>query len=426
MLRTSCALLVLATATGTATPAPPSPDPQTLDVPMDQLSRARELVRQLGSEQFAERERAEEELSKMGRLARAALLEAVNDDPDAEIRTRCQTLLPRANTLEMKARLEVFLADADGKYEHNLPGWNEFSSLVRDEWTFLGHPIWTDKSLDKAARKVFADLISTQANRYVMLAVGSRDTDLGQLVSARRQELYSLKYPRVMVVGGVVRQPTVRRDPTVADIATLLFAESYAPRAGSTRTNSISVLISSSGFTAAAARGDDTARVYKAIAAAWLESRQDVMDMYYAMNIASNLGLSDQGCRLAARLFESKGAISSYRGMAAATLARLGNKTHLPLLEKAMTDTAVVYTVRKAVAGKPVNEWETHEIQVRDVALAVSVILAGQKIDDYGFIDQYRTNGINGVSYSHTRHYLTEDRRQAAFDKWKAWREKNP
>ena len=86
-----------------------SPDPKTLTVPAQELSKARELVHQLGSEQFADREKAELELAKMGRLARPALLEGVNTDPNPEVRSRCSDLLPKATALDLKARIEVFL-----------------------------------------------------------------------------------------------------------------------------------------------------------------------------------------------------------------------------------------------------------------------------------------------------------------------------
>lgn len=429
MLRTCAVLAVLIVPAGRAFGAAPSasPDPKSLVVPDQVLSKARDLVQQLGSEEFAEREVAEKTLEQMGRVARAALLEGANADPSPEVRTRCQTLLPRATTLEMKARIEVFLADAEGRFEHDLPGWHELRSLVRNEWAVLGHPVWSDRSLDKAARAVFAEFIAGPANRHVMMAVGGNG-DLAAVASARRQELYAQRNPRPVIVGGRVTYPN-RKDITLADVATLLLAEALTGgKSSAPRNSSMSILISSSGFTAAVQGDTDAARVYRAVAAAWFDTRTDVMDMYYATTIAGNLGMTDHGCRVAVRLLESKGAAVAYRGMAAANLARLGNKTHVPLLEKLMADNAVLTTVRKNVPGKPVNEWPTFEIQLRDVALAVSLILSGQKPEDYGFVDQFKANGNAGVgvAYSYTRLYLPEGDRKAAFDKWKEWRAKNP
>lgn len=428
MIRTCSVAAALIWLAGPAVAAAPdvSPDPKSLTVPEDVLSKARELVQQLGSEQFAEREEAELALVKLGRAARAALLAGANTDPNAEVRNRCQTLLPKATSLEMRARIEVFLADTEGKFDHDLPGWNELRSLARNEWALFGYHVWSDRSLDKAARVVFAELITTPANRFVMMAVGGQG-DLAAVASTRRQELYSLAYPRAVVVNGMVTYPG-RKQPTLADITALLLAEAQSDgKSAAPRNSSITSLVNVSGFNAAVQGAGDTARVYRAIAASWVDTRRDPMDMYYAMTIAQTLGLNDASVRVAVRLFESKGAVVSYRGMAAARLAQLGTKEHLPLLEKAMADNTVIVTLRRQVVKKDgKSEVVATEIQIRDVALAVSLILSGQKPEDYGFIDQHRASGVTGTSFSYTRFYLPDEDRKAAFEKWKEWRGKNP
>jgi hypothetical protein len=425
MFRSLLALPLLLATTGLTVAASVSPDPKTLVIPKQELSKARELVQQLGSEQFNEREEAERELAKMGRAARAALLEGVNNDPSQEVRSRCESLLPKATSLEMKARLEVFLADSEGKYEHDLPGWNQFRAKTRSEWTMLGHT-WANRSLDKASRAVFADLLSTPINRQIVMAAGGSDSELGMIVAGRRQELYNQKYGRTMLVGGgfVTTNAAARREPTTEDIAALLFAESLAPAKVVPRAVSISVLITSSGFMNANRTTDEKGKVYQAILIAWLESRQDPMDMYYAMNIASQAGLSEHALRLAIRLFEGKGVVQSYRGMAAAMIARLGNRNHIPLLENALADTAVLTTLRRSIVKDGKQELVTFDIQMRDVALCVSILLAGENPKDYGFSDLYEANG-NGIAYSYTRYYFPDDKekREAAFAKWKAARE---
>ena len=168
-----------------------SPDPKSLEIPADELSRARELVQQLGSDQYATREKAEQELARMGRLARPVLLEAANTDPNQEVRARCSSLLPKATALDLKARIDVFLADAEGKYEHDLPGWHQFRGVLREEWSLFGFDVWSDRSLDKPARAVFAEIIASPDNRQIMMAAGGSKTELASIASARRQELYA-------------------------------------------------------------------------------------------------------------------------------------------------------------------------------------------------------------------------------------------
>ena len=120
----ACAAAVAAPAFGA------SPDPKDLGVSPVDLSKARELVRRLGSEVYREREEVQADLAKMGRLARQAVAEGAATDADPEVRLRCARLLPKANSDDLKARIDTFLADADGKYEHSLPGWNQFRKTV--------------------------------------------------------------------------------------------------------------------------------------------------------------------------------------------------------------------------------------------------------------------------------------------------------
>src|SRR6478735_7468077 len=124
MIRLVAALLLVAGLASalSARPAGTSPDPKDLAIPANEIARARELIKRLGSEVYKEREEAQAELAKMGRLARSVLAEAATSDSDPEVRYRCARLLPKAGADELRARLETFLADTTNKYEHDLPG----------------------------------------------------------------------------------------------------------------------------------------------------------------------------------------------------------------------------------------------------------------------------------------------------------------
>ena len=119
MLRSCFAFLLSVGLAGAATAA--SPDPKSLTIPAEELAAQRELVQQLGSEQFAEREKAEDELAKMGRSARSALVEGGEHRPEPGSSCAVFLATARAISLDIKARLDVFLADTDGKFEHDLP-----------------------------------------------------------------------------------------------------------------------------------------------------------------------------------------------------------------------------------------------------------------------------------------------------------------
>src|SRR5262249_39751894 len=148
------------------------------------------------------------------------------------------------------------------------------------------------------------------------------------------------------------------------------------------RRGSVSTLLVSAGFTSAANGKDEKSKVYRAIAAAWLDSRNEPREMYQAMSAAWSLDLNDQACGLSARLLTMPGVTSMYRSRAASNLVSYGNKKHIPMLEKAFTNTGVVASVRAPTAPADDPDAETYDIQLRDIALGISIVLSGQKLAD--------------------------------------------
>src|SRR5689334_12572253 len=104
----------LALFAGAAAAAPPAPV-----VPADP-KLAHDLVRQLGSQRYRDREKAAAELVRMGRAAKPALVEG-KKNPDPEVQTRCDQLLPQALALDLAFRVDRFLTDTEGKLQHDLP-----------------------------------------------------------------------------------------------------------------------------------------------------------------------------------------------------------------------------------------------------------------------------------------------------------------
>ena len=409
MWRLGFGLVALIVAVGPVAAA--SPNPNDLIVPPAEQARARELVRKLGSEVYDTREAAHGELAKMGRLAFPSLMEGINATPSSEAGFRCRELLPQACAADLQARIDTFLADTEGKYDHDLPGWNQFRKVTGNS---------------KAARTAFTELLGEAENRDILLAVGGPANDLDTIVAARKQEIYNWRIGRIpgRPIGagvGPVGGPASRREPTVADVVTLLFAESQVPSKNVPRGIVALSIFTTPTVVAAISDGSEKGRVYKALAAHWIETREDPASLYQGMNFATTLGLNDQAIGAAAKLVANTGGATSYRLYAVMTLARLEAKQHLPVVEALLTDeTQPGARVVRFVGGQQVN----HEAQVRDVALAAALLLTGQEPTDYGFTTQYGDSGPN--KYNYMNWILAADRRAAAFEKWKAWRADHP
>lgn len=212
MTRLWAAALAAGLAAGAVRAADP---PAGLAVPPEQLSKARELVRALGNPAYETREAATAELGKMGRAARAALLDAVATSPDYEVRARAARLLPRAEAADLQARIDAFVADADGKFRHDLPGWESFKEHV---------------GADKQSRALFAEMLKTADNREVLAAMAASRREGGAALGHRRMALYLAQNPGAFggFRVGTMPQP---KPPGLADIATVLFAEGAIPSA---------------------------------------------------------------------------------------------------------------------------------------------------------------------------------------------------
>jgi hypothetical protein len=417
MLRASFAFALLvgfvasAAAADAAPPTKPSPDPKSLVVTPEELSKAKELVQKLGNEAFVERESAERDLASMGRLARAALLEGVNLDPDPEIRARCRTLLPKATAEEMKARLDSFLADTEGKYEHDLPGWHQLRATVRGEWKMFGWTYTVRPNADKAARELFIEFMKAPGGRQVLAAVSGTPEDLGAVVATRKTEIYQAMYPRIAGV--------TPRVPTPYEVGVVVFAESqvhsrYVPRA-----IALSTSITRSNLQSMVNGTDGKAVAMRAVMNAWFDSRTDAAELYAAYTLANNMQNHDASGRLAGRIMSTPGVQGFYKGQVLTTMVRQKATDQLPNIEKAFTDTTVLTTTIKVVNGMQVRQ----TIEVRDAALAAALVMTGQEPGDYGFESFPKNTGVN-FSYAWAR--IPEDKRKEAFEKWKTWREKNP
>jgi hypothetical protein len=395
MVRPSLLLAVFA-FTATAGSAV-SPDPKDLVISAAEISRARELVAKLGSEDYDEREEAQENLAKMGRLAMPALVDGMNTIPSPEVRFRCQALLPKAAHEDLQARLATFLEDADGKYEHDLAGWNEFRKVV-------GNSI-------AASRSTFVELLKDPPNRALVLAVSGTPSELGSLVAGRKQEIYQQRFPR--------KPNAVRKEQSVPDVIALMFAESHVESKQVPRIISNATVYNMPGLAQAISDGSAKAAVYRAVVGHWIETRDEASSMYTAMNQATTLGLKKQGNTVAAKLVRFKGGIVNYRLYAAFALARNGAKDHLADLEAVVADEAAL-GMPLAVNGVV----QVNQIQMRDMALVAALLITGQDTEGYGFIELHKNRP--GMQFTYANWRLPDDKRKKAFEKWKAWREKNP
>lgn len=397
-------LLLLAWGFGAVPASAASPDPRELVIPPHELSRAQALVRQLSSDTYRDRERAQRELTAMGRLARPALAEAAVADPDPEVRFRCARLLPKATADDLKARTDAFLADAAGKFEHDLPGWRRFREVV---------------GADPPARDLFVAILKGGANGELLAALDASPDEAGRAVSDRRNQMYAHITQRQLRGFDTAVPPSL----TLTDVAALLFAEVAVPTKHIPRVGQLGFYVTGASFvqqpSAMAAVGNDSAphaAAYRRVLSKWLDTRTDPTDLshYALVNVAYNLRTVKETAPLLRRVVQTEGVQAYQKAQAMLYLVQRSGKDELPAVRSQLTNDAALNTQRIAPDV-------SMTCQVRDVALALSVHLSGQELKDFGF------DFVNGFSPAQvTTNYwgygfTTDEKRTAAFKKWQQW-----
>jgi hypothetical protein len=410
MSRTKAVLLLC----GLLAPAPAlgaSPDPKDLVVPPAELSKARELIRRMGSDVYREREDAQAELTKMGRRARQAIAEAVSTDADPEIRLRCSRLLPKATADDLKARIDTFLADTESKYEHDLPGLKTFRKQLGT----------TEK-----ARGLYVEILKSPYNMDMFAAMDRGETEGGRAISDRRSAMWNDLQHRPVPVGG---KPFVPKQPSLPDIAALLLAETVIasdniPKTGVwTWVNGTQFVQQQASMNALNNTGAAHADTYKVLVGQWLGTRNDPQEL---TNLAYQLGNAPlrqfkEALPLLRRIILTEAVQGYAKGQALNALMQQRGKEELPFLKTLLTNDNIVQQVW---FGKPNGQAEMHSCLMKDVALAYLISQAGGNIKDYGF-ETPQGVIVNPSQLGFGQYAFTsEEKRAAGFMKY-AWKRFN-
>jgi hypothetical protein len=152
-------------------------------------------------------------------------------------------------------------------------------------------------------------------------------------------------------------------------------------------------------------------------------SRADEMTAFQAMSVAAQFKLPE-GIIPAMRIIKAHDGArtAALTQHALITIARLGDASHLPLIEndKLMRDSSQVAKFNE-------NE-TTYTMEVRDVALATALVLRKQDLRDYFEIPQNQRLDDPQMTLLNARYigFSSEPRRAAAFAKWEKYKAEQP
>jgi hypothetical protein len=349
-------------------------------------SAAAKLVRQLGSDDFEARQKAEEALRKLGPAALPAVRAGLRSG-DAEVRKRCQRILPRIERAWWRRRADAYSADRDGKRRHDLPLQATYEKLA---------------GTSPGARKLFADAVRTNG---ALLQVVADDRSRGLAdYKARCQEVYTAAY----APGGAAKLPA-------GDLVALLLASTALKETDSDwkdRRAGVAHLFGSQAFRTAV--GDrETGAAFRRLLLAWVGSRpaDDGVSHQCFLYFVQSANFKE-GLPVVRRLIRERRANRvNVRAVGVAVLARVGGKDVAADLEKWWDDETVLIPFGDGPKGR-----------LGDQALAASIRLAGKDPKEYGLRQLFlRIKGPGDMLWMAPVHWFASDAdRRAALKKWKA------
>jgi hypothetical protein len=359
--------------------APKSPAPE----------KAIELVRELGDSRFKVREQAARDLKKLGRLAKTALQDGMKS-ADTEIWHRSIQLLPEVLALDLKARVDAFLADTEGKHKHELPLMELFQKVVGN---------------DPGARKLYADIVRNNASFLEACEVDPKLA--GEKYSVKAFELQQALF-------GPWSGSGARPQLQASDLAALFLVGSDAEMSKNipnNNVNPVSNFLWQQQFQNALRNGEQAA-AYRKLFFAWAENRTDVNSVSQTLSVIQNNNLKE-GLDFAVKVMKAKDQQIWSRAQAMTVVGKMGTKDHVAAFESMFEDKTQVTTI----------QWNNVQLQtqVNDISLAMAAQLSGQQPKDYGF-DALQTQPSLIFAY----HYLgfsNDDKRVAAYKKWKEYKE---
>lgn len=384
MIRTSC--LALALSVGLANIAPAN----TPVLSPKEREDAVQLVTRLGNPSFKVREDAASRLVRLGRAVEPVLRQGLTY-PDAEVRRRCERLIPLALNYDLEKQIRAFQADKDEKNPPVLPGWAKFKEAA---------------GADDAARSLFVDM--HRIDTEYMEQLEKDPAAAAKKLSARAEGVYNN-----MFNGGWGRMTV-----TVEQVAFLLYP--YMALKSKLDHNTQMYFTNGIQNMAYQQNGRQVLKDNPVIRKMLISYLDQPLNPWSASNflLLGNLELPE-GVAIAKKAL--KGKPDPYAKVTAiALLGKLGTKANLADIEPFLSDTGVCSAVQFGNNPKITT-------QVRDVALATSIQLNGLSLNDYGFpyLKMFPQGANIQVFMSPNVFGFSDDAgRAAAFKKWNEWREK--
>jgi hypothetical protein len=364
------------------------------------------LVRYLGSPEFRDRQTASARLLEIGPKALTALRTGTKN-PDAEVARRCEGLIVQIRAADREALIS-------GKKD--LPGLagKRFKELVGDS---------------KASRTLFADMVDDDRRAAVAEQAAAEPVKAAKLYrdevawveEAWKRKLIELDGQRLgRDPGSHFRQASYETVPP-GEVVLSFFLGTFPLAAGDSDAADVNATLKAT-FISLANYGDTAP--FRKLFVTWLENRRDPKAVTSGL-YAALYGVVPEAAPVARRVASDSKSSAELLGTAVIALGNLGSAEDSPLLVSLRNDTRT-YKVPEIV-DKVVKR--TVEVQVRDQAAAMSLLLRRTRVETYGFqithpVVWWVSRG--GRPFKTVDEFDSENDREAAHKRAWVWLDRQP
>ena len=342
------------------------------------------LVRDLGSDKFINREKASRELIGLGIVTRDALLQAATG-ADAEVRIRARAILAEVRESDFESRLEAFSADYDGSHHRTLPAWDQFSAQF---------------GASRLSRQLFVEMQRYEPDLLESLSKGAKPAS--EALAERAQTIFDGQRESLMSLGTLASMLFVgSTDGVTVDEQAAANLFPYLVQATHQRSS----------------KSPLWPGVLKKLVARWITKDATPTTLHTNLVFAAQLEMKQEALSLATRVLTAASDTNS-RQVAILTVGRFGDRSHRAVLEKMLDDSTVCAVVP---VEQPPHQFE---LQIRDLALAIVLLLTDQDLRQYGYL----TTQPFGASILQvgSLNFADAAAREAALKKYAAWRAEHP
>lgn len=351
------------------------------------------LVERLGHRDYRVREQAGVRLLEIGPDASDAI-KAGQLSADGEISERCRKLYPLLWTMGLDKRLRAFVQSPNLKDADELPFVKKWLEITGDT---------------KASRELYANM--ARGHSRELKTAEEHPERIPALLGEFAKSIY------VQSAGATAaRASALASEP---DVTFFLFLGAV----GEVRRTSLPGVSSphyyqflNADWTTRSLGGDKPSKEVRLLYARWLEKERYTTVMRRAIEIARQHKVAECGPAVL-KIAKDVNAIPYVRATALTGFAFIGSRENVKDLEPFLTDKVLVANVVR-------NNTRT-SVQLRDVALVASILIAGQSPKDFGLEQDSAMRAGGGMITYSTHCFPDDDKREAGHQKWKEWSREN-